>query len=210
MNSISSKIIKRFIDVLGATVGIAIASVPMAITSLLVRTRLGRPVLFRQSRPGLNQEPFELLKFRTMSDKRDAAGELLPDAERQTRFGGRLRRSSLDELPALLNVLRGEMSLVGPRPLITRYAPYYHDTELARFNVKPGLTGWAQVHGRNSVAWDQRLALDLWYAENWSILLDLRIILKTVRVVLTASGVETVPNQAMLSLDDERRYKDEA
>lgn len=196
--------LKRFLDVVVAVVMIAIASLPMAVIALLVRLKLGRPVLFRHSRPGIAQEPFELLKFRTMTDARDVTGRLLPDSERQTKFGNSLRKSSLDELPALLNVLRGEMSLVGPRPLIARYAPFYRDSELTRFSVNPGLTGWAQVHGRNSVAWDERLALDVWYVNNQSLLLDFRILIKTVLVVLTAKGVETVPNQAMLSLDEER------
>lgn len=161
----------------------------LALLMVLVAVRLGRPVFFTQERPGLNGEPFTLLKFRTMTAARDGHGQLLPDAERLTSFGRFLRSTSLDELPELLNVLRGEMSLVGPRPLLMEYLPLYTPEQARRHEVPPGITGWAQVNGRNAVAWKERFALDLWYVEHQSLCLDLKILWLTVRTVLLREGI---------------------
>ncbi|OGR32142.1 MAG: sugar transferase [Desulfuromonadales bacterium GWD2_61_12] len=170
----------------------------------LIRNQLGRGVLFRQQRPGLHGRPFAILKFRTMTDARDAAGYLLPDGARLTPFGAFLRQSSLDELPELFNVLKGEMSLVGPRPLLMRYLPYYTARERRRHDVRPGITGWAQVHGRNFLPWNARLALDVWYVEHQSIILDLKILLLTVRAVLSRQGAAANPDEVETDLDQER------
>ena len=161
----------------------------MLVTALLVRRVLGRPVIFRHPRPGQGERVFCCLKFRTMTDCRDAAGELLPDSKRLTPFGRFLRSTSLDELPQLWSVLKGEMSLVGPRPLEVRYLPRYTDQQNRRHLVKPGITGWAQVNGRNAIDWDRRLALDIWYVDHCGLALDLKILLLTVGKVLSASGV---------------------
>jgi lipopolysaccharide/colanic/teichoic acid biosynthesis glycosyltransferase len=199
--------LKRAFDILGSAVGLVLLSLPMAATAFLVRIRLGSPVLFRQVRPGRHAEPFEMVKFRTMTDTRDEHGRLLPDAKRLTKIGAALRSSSLDELPELWNVLKGQMSLVGPRPLLTRYTPYYTDVEKRRFDVRPGITGWAQVHGRNDVTWDRRLLLDTWYVEHHSMRLDLEILLLTVSRVFRRQGVVVDPESTMLNLDEERRKR---
>lgn len=183
-------------------------ALPLLILMGLIRLKLGSPVLFRQTRPGLDGLPFKLIKFRTMTDDRDAEGVLLPDAERLTSFGRLLRATSLDELPELWNVLRGDMSLVGPRPLLMRYLPYYTDRERMRHRVRPGLTGWAQLQGRNTVSWDERLALDVWYVENRTMMLDFKILLQTVGVVLKREGVVIDPGAVMKDLDVERGAKD--
>ncbi len=151
----------------------------MLLTALAVRIGMGSPVLIRQIRPGLHARPFAFLKFRSMTEARNAAGELLPDAERMTPFGAWLRRSSLDELPQLFNVLKGDMSLVGPRPLLMEYLPLYTPRQAMRHRVRPGITGWAQVNGRNAISWESRFELDVWYVENRSLLLDLKILLLT-------------------------------
>src|SRR5581483_5296564 len=164
--------VKRLLDVAGAMLGLAICALPMLLIALAIRMRLGSPVFYRQQRPGLHGQPFTLLKFRTMTDARGADGHLLPDAERLTRLGRFRRRTSLDELPELINVLRGGMSLVGPRPLLTEYLPYYTEREHLRHSVKPGITGWAQINGRNLARWDERLAMDVWYVEHCSLRLD--------------------------------------
>lgn len=174
----------------------------------LIRVRLGGPVFFRQTRPGRGAVPFELIKFRTMTDARDANGVLLPDAQRLTAFGRILRATSLDELPELWNVLRGDMSLVGPRPLLMRYLPYYTEQEQKRHQVRPGLTGWAQLHGRNTVSWNERLALDVWYVENRTLMLDFKIVLQTVVSVLKREGVVIDPGAVMQDLDMERGAED--
>lgn len=195
---------KRLFDFLAAGLALVLLALPLLVLTSIIRYKLGSPVLFRQTRPGLGGQPFELIKFRTMTDARDAAGELLPDTERLTPFGRLLRATSLDELPELWNVLRGDMSLVGPRPLLMRYLPYYSEQEAKRHRVRPGLTGWAQLHGRNTLSWDERLALDVWYVENRSMLLDLRILLQTVLMVLRRDGVVIDPRAAMQDLDVER------
>ena len=171
---------------------------------ILVRWRLGAPAIFRQVRPGWHEQPITLYKFRTMTDERDNDGKLLPDGQRLTPLGRMLRNTSLDELPELINVLKGELSLVGPRPLYTHYLPWYRQHERLRHAVKPGLTGWAQVNGRNYLPWDQRLAMDVWYAENWSLALDLKIILKTVKLVLKRQDVSADPDEVETDLALER------
>ncbi|ABA88775.1 undecaprenyl-phosphate glycosylphosphotransferase [Syntrophotalea carbinolica DSM 2380] len=171
---------------------------------LLVRWKLGKPVFFRQVRPGLNERPFTLYKFRTMSMDRDNDGNLLPDGARLTSLGRILRNTSLDELPELFNVLKGDMSLVGPRPLYSKYLPWYSQRERLRHTIKPGITGWAQINGRNRLPWDQRLAMDVWYVENRSLLLDGKILLKTVSFVLNRHGVSADPDLVENDLDIER------
>lgn len=181
--------IKRLFDVLVSLSMLLLLAPVLLVTALLVRRWLGAPVLFTQVRPGLYGQPFKMVKFRTMTDARDAAGNLLPDAERLTRFGRFLRSTSLDELPELFNVLKGEMSLVGPRPLLMEYLPLYSDTQRRRHEVRPGITGWAQVNGRNAVGWDERFRLDVWYVDHRSLWLDLRILWMTVRKVLVREGI---------------------
>jgi sugar transferase EpsL len=180
---------KRALDILLAAAGLVVLSPVQAVVAVLVRVRLGSPVIFRQVRAGHRGQPFVLLKFRTMTAARDADGALLPDADRLPPFGATLRALSLDELPELWNVLRGDMSLVGPRPLPTSYLPRYTPEELRRHDVRPGLTGWAQINGRNAVAWDDRLAMDVWYVDNRSLWLDARILARTVGRVLSRSGI---------------------
>jgi sugar transferase EpsL len=181
--------VKRLMDLFGAGVGLLLLSPVIAATAVVVRVALGRPVLFRQERPGLHGRPFRMFKFRTMLDARDAAGAPLPDDRRLTRAGRILRGTSLDELPALWNVLRGDMSLVGPRPLLMEYLPLYSPLQARRHEVRPGITGWAQIHGRNAVDWDERFALDTWYVDNHSLLLDMRILLMTMGRVLARDGI---------------------
>lgn len=159
------------------------------VVAFLVRRRLGTPVLFRQIRPGLHGVPFQMMKFRTMTDERDADGDLLPDAKRLTAFGKWLRSTSLDELPELINVVKGDMSLVGPRPLLMGYLPLYSDRQSRRHEVRPGLTGWAQVNGRNTPSWPERLEMDVWYVENRTLWLDCKILWRTVAIVLGREGV---------------------
>ena len=166
--------------------------------ALLVRLRLGGPVLFRQQRPGLHGQPFQLIKFRTMTQQRDAFGALLPDAQRLTPMGQWLRTSSLDELPELLNILRGEMAFVGPRPLLMEYMSLYTPEQARRHHVKPGLTGWAQVQGRNSLGWGEKFRLDVWYVDNRSMVLDLYIIWLTFVIVLRRKGI-SAPGQATMT-----------
>lgn len=161
----------------------------LAVIALLVRIKLGSPVLFRQQRPGLHGKPFTLLKFRTMTDARDADGSLLPDEQRLTSFGQFLRRTSLDELPELFNVVKGDMSLVGPRPLLMQYLNRYTPEQMRRHEVKPGITGWAQVNGRNALSWEEKFALDVWYVDHLSLWLDLKIVLLTVWKVLRREGI---------------------
>jgi lipopolysaccharide/colanic/teichoic acid biosynthesis glycosyltransferase len=180
---------KRAFDVLVAAGALALLSPVMLAVAALVAFRLGRPVLFRQVRPGLHGRPFTILKFRSMLDASDGGGRPLPDAERLTAFGSFLRSTSIDELPELINVLRGDMSLVGPRPLITEYLDRYTPEQARRHDVRPGITGWAQVNGRNAVDWDERFALDVHYVDNVSFLLDLRILWLTARTVLKREGI---------------------
>jgi lipopolysaccharide/colanic/teichoic acid biosynthesis glycosyltransferase len=197
--------LKRLFDLVASFALLLLISPVLLFTALLIRLFLGAPVLFRQQRPGLHEKPFDILKFRSMTDARYVSGELKPDRERLTSFGIFLRKWSLDELPGLLNVLRGDMSLVGPRPLLMRYLPYYTERERLRHTVRPGITGLAQINGRNTVGWDQRLAFDVQYVENLSFALDCKIILKTIFRVSRASGVVAAPDTIMQDLDIERR-----
>jgi len=180
---------KRCFDVLVATVALLILSVPLLVLALLVSVKLGKPVLFAQIRPGMRGSPFRMVKFRTMTDARGPDGELLPDAERLTPFGRTLRSTSMDELPELWNVLKGDMSLVGPRPLLMEYLPLYSPEQARRHDVRPGVTGWAQVNGRNALSWDEKFALDVWYVDNRSFWLDLKILWLTVRKVIVREGI---------------------
>lgn len=181
---------KRALDLLLASLAIAILSPLLIAVAVLVRILLGKPVLFRQRRPGLHGLPFTCLKFRTMKETRDPAGNLLPDADRLTGVGSFLRRTSLDELPELWNVLRGDMSLVGPRPLLPAYLPRYTAFQQQRHDVRPGITGWAQVNGRNALSWEQKFELDVWYVGHQSLALDLKILWLTVLIVLRRQGIE--------------------
>ncbi len=181
--------IKRLIDIFVASSGLILLSPVLATVAILVRRKLGSPVLFRQVRPGKGGKPFEMMKFRTMTDERGADGELLPDEQRLTPFGQFLRSTSLDELPGLISVLKGDMSLVGPRPLLLEYLPLYSPEQARRHNVRPGITGWAQVNGRNALSWDEKFELDVWYVDNQSLWLDIKILFLTVKKVLVREGI---------------------
>lgn len=183
------RVLKRAVDVAGASAGLAVSAPLLLAVAAAIRASMGAPVMYRQVRPGQGGKPFKLWKFRTMSNERGPDGQLLPDGERLTRLGRFLREFSLDELPQLLNVLAGDMSLVGPRPLLWRYLPRYSPRQHLRHDVKPGITGWAQVNGRNALDWESRLELDAWYAENASLLLDLKILVLTVRRLAQRSDV---------------------
>ncbi|MFM2416245.1 MAG: hypothetical protein RL385_968 [Pseudomonadota bacterium] len=180
---------KRIADVVGSGIALVVLAPVMAGISLMVRTNLGTPVLFRQERPGLGGRPFRMAKFRTMREACDSQGNSLPDEARLTRFGQVLRATSLDELPELWNVLRGDMSLVGPRPLLMEYLPRYNARQARRHDVRPGITGWAQINGRNTLSWDEKFELDLWYVENQSLSLDLKILARTVWTVIRRKGI---------------------
>jgi len=180
---------KRLFDLTATVFGLLLIWPFLLVLALLVRIKLGSPVLFCQQRPGLHGMPFLIFKFRTMTDERDEDGNLLPDELRLTGFGKFLRGSSLDELPELINVLKGEMSLVGPRPLLMEYLPLYTPEQARRHEVRPGITGWAQVNGRNDISWDQKFKLDVWYLDNRSIALDIKIIILTVMKVVRSEGV---------------------
>jgi lipopolysaccharide/colanic/teichoic acid biosynthesis glycosyltransferase len=188
---------KRALDLVLASLALLVLGLPLLALAWQVRRRLGSPVLFRQTRPGLHGHPFRMLKFRTMTQARDADGRLLPDAQRLTDFGRFLRASSLDELPELWNVLKGDMSLVGPRPLLMEYLPLYSRAQARRHALRPGITGWAQVNGRNALAWKDRFALDLWYVDHQSLRLDLRILWRTLREVLQREGISAVGEATM-------------
>lgn len=180
---------KRLVDLILTVFALVLVLPVLGVITVLVRWRLGSPVLFRQQRPGLHGRPFTLLKFRTMTDARDAAGNLLPDEQRLTSFGRFLRRTSLDELPELINVLRGDMSLVGPRPLLMQYLGRYTPDQMRRHEVRPGITGWAQIKGRNALSWEEKFALDVWYVDHLSLWLDFKIILLTMWKVLRREGI---------------------
>lgn len=192
---------KRLIDIAGAALALTVTSPLLLVAALAIRWRMGRPVLFRHPRPGYREQRFECLKFRTMTEARDRQGRLLSDGERLTPLGRFLRQSSLDELPQLWNVLRGEMSLVGPRPLEMRYLPRYNQEQRRRHDVKPGITGWAQVNGRNAIDWDTRFALDVWYVEHRGLWLDLRILALTVWRVLAAQGISQAGHATMTEFE---------
>jgi lipopolysaccharide/colanic/teichoic acid biosynthesis glycosyltransferase len=188
---------KRLIDILGSALGLVALSPILVILAVLIRQNMGAPVLFRQARPGLDSQPFQMIKFRTMRDAFDAEGNALPDADRLTRVGVWLRASSLDELPSLWNVLMGNMSLVGPRPLLMEYLPLYSREQACRHNVRPGITGWAQVNGRNALSWDEKFALDIWYVDNRSFLLDAKILWLTLSKVARREGISAAREATM-------------
>jgi len=190
--------LKRLADIVLASALLALLAPVLFAVAVAVRLAIGRPVLFRQRRPGLGAIPFDLLKFRTMSNATDAGGRLLPDEQRLGRFGSALRGLSVDELPELINVIRGEMSLVGPRPLLMQYVGRYSDVQARRHEVRPGITGWAQIHGRNAISWERRLALDVWYVDHRSFWLDVKILALTAWKVLRREGI-TEANHATMS-----------
>ena len=189
--------IKRLFDITAATTALVALSPVYVITAYKVKKNLGSPVLFRQTRPGLNGNPFDMVKFRTMTDCRDSEGNLLPNKDRLTPFGKMLRNTSLDELPELWNVIKGDMSLVGPRPLLMEYLPLYNDEQKRRHQVRPGITGYAQVNGRNAIGWEQKFELDLWYVDNQSLWLDIKILFKTVKKVLVKDDINASEDVTM-------------
>ena len=195
---------KRSVDLIVASAALVAALPALVITALLILLKMGRPALFRQTRPGYREKPFTIYKFRTMHEVVDSQGAPLPDGERLGWLGSFLRRTSLDELPELWNVFRGDMSLVGPRPLLIKYLPFYTEEERVRFMVRPGITGWAQVNGRNEAGWNDRLSKDIWYVRNRSFLLDIKILGMTVAKVLRREQVIVDARSAMLNLDEER------
>jgi lipopolysaccharide/colanic/teichoic acid biosynthesis glycosyltransferase len=188
---------KRLFDLLVSAIGLLILAVPLALLAWQVRRKLGSPILFTQVRPGLHGKPFHMIKFRTMTDERDASGALLPDGQRLTPFGSFLRASSLDELPELWNVLKGEMSLVGPRPLLMQYLPLYSTDQARRHDVRPGITGWAQINGRNAISWEEKFKLDVWYVDNRTIWLDIKILWLTVKKVVVRDGISAAGEATM-------------
>lgn len=191
------KYIKRLLDIAISFTALLVLSPVLLVVAVLVRTRLGSPVIFHQDRPGYREKVFRLCKFRSMTDARGADGELLPDAVRLTRFGKALRATSLDELPELWNILKGDMSLIGPRPLLVKYLPLYNESQRRRHDVKPGLTGWAQVNGRNAITWEQRFAYDVYYVRHISFWMDLKILFQTVAVVFRHSGISSATDATM-------------
>ncbi len=202
------KLLKRLIDILGASVGLLFLLPLILVLASLIAWRMGRPVIFHQERTGLHGKSFGMIKFRTMTCERGADGELLPDGDRLTAFGRWLRASSLDELPELINVLKGEMSLVGPRPLLPEYLPFYSSDQARRHEVRPGITGWQQINGRNTTGWEQRHGHDTWYVDNWSLLLDIRIMFMTVGKVLRRDDITAEGHATMPRFDDFMRSKD--
>jgi len=199
--------IKRAIDICVALFGLLLLSPFLLVVVILVRIQMGSPVLFKQQRPGLHGKPFDILKFRTMTNAKDDNGQLLPDVQRVTWFGNLLRKTSIDEFPELINVLKGDMSLVGPRPLLMRYFPYYTDKEMRRHDVRPGITGLAQINGRNLLNWDERLRMDVEYVEHHNLMLDLWIIFKTLGKVLGQKDVVIADHNPLQDLDMERNNK---
>ena len=202
------KAAKRLVDVVGASLALVALSPIIALVATIVRTRIGSPVFFRQIRPGWNGEPFRIIKFRTMTDEKAPDGALLPDEERLVEAGRRLRRWSLDELPELWNVVTGDMSLVGPRPLLMDYLPRYTAEQARRHEVRPGVTGLAQVSGRNDLPWEDRFELDVWYVDNWSIWLDLKIVVMTVGRVFTGRGVSEAEGATMTPFEGSSEERD--
>ena len=194
--------LKRTFDFIVSLLGLVILSPILLAVSLLVWLKLGRPVFFTQVRPGLHGEPFKMIKFRTMTNETNNKGNLLSNEKRMTRFGNFLRSSSLDELPELFNVLKGDMSLVGPRPLLMDYLPYFTEEQMSRHKVRPGITGWSQVNGRNAIGWDKKLALDIDYVKNRSFWLDLKILLMTIKKVFKREGITHERNVSMPRFDE--------
>ena len=192
-----SLIIKRIFDITVALIGIIVLLPMFFICAVLIKTNLGSPIFFRQKRIGKDNKEFEMIKFRTMKNAFDKNGNILPDSERMTKLGRTLRSLSLDELPELINILKGEMSLVGPRPLLVEYLPLYSKEQIKRHNVTPGLTGWAQVNGRNNLKWSEKFELDVWYVENWSLYLDIKIFIMTFYKVLKKEGINQEGQETM-------------
>jgi sugar transferase EpsL len=193
--------LKRGLDIAGSVAALLVLGPVMAVSAFGVLLSMGKPVLFRQRRPGLREKPFVCLKFRTMAERYDAHGKLLPDEQRLTTVGRFLRRTSLDELPQLLNILRGDLSFVGPRPLLESYTPFYSQEERRRHAVRPGLTGWAQVHGRKTLTFEQRFAYDLFYVDNISFALDARIFLLTIWILVSQRSTAVIPTTPEIALD---------
>ena len=191
------RFIKRPMDFLCAVLGLIVFSPIMVIIALLIRVRLGSPVIFKQERPGLNEKIFTLYKFRSMTNQKNKNGELLADEKRLTEFGKWLRSTSIDELPELFNILKGDMSIVGPRPLLVRYLERYNEMQRHRHDVRPGITGYAQINGQNSISWEERFKMDVWYSEHITMQRDLRIISKTIRVVLERKGINSGTSETM-------------
>jgi len=189
--------VKRLIDIIGSLIGLTISSPLIIIISIIIYLTMGKPIFFRQVRPGLNGKPFVIYKFRTMLDLRDENGNLLPDEKRLTTIGKFLRSTTLDELPEFWNVLKGDMSLVGPRPLLMEYLDRYTSEQARRHEVKPGMTGWAQINGRNAISWEEKFKFDVWYVDNWNILLDLKIIFLTILKVLKREGISAEGHATM-------------
>lgn len=203
------KVVKRFIDVIISGLSLIILSPVLLVLCILVRVKLGSPVLFTQERPGKDEKIFKLYKFRSMTDARDEKGELLPDEVRLTKFGKLLRSTSLDELPELFNILKGDMSLIGPRPLLVRYLPYYTEEERHRHDVRPGLTGLAQVNGRNALGWEDRFSYDLQYVNNLSLGMDIKVLGMTVGKVLKRSGTLSGAEQTVADFDVYRKSQEQ-
>lgn len=191
------KYIKRILDIISSLFAIIILSPLLAVTAVLVKTKLGSPVLFKQERPGKDEKIFTLMKFCTMTDERDENGELLPDEIRLTKFGKFLRSTSIDELPELFNILKGDMSVIGPRPLLVEYIPRYNEHQHRRHEVRPGLSGWAQVNGRNSISWEEKFDLDVEYVDNYSFAMDVKILFMTVLNVLKKEGISSETSATM-------------
>ena len=191
------KYIKRILDIISSLLAIIILSPLLAVTAVLVKTKLGSPVLFKQERRGKDEKIFTLMKFRTMTDERDENGELLPDEVRLTKFGKFLRSTSIDELPELFNVLKGDMSVIGPRPLLVEYIPRYNEHQHRRHEVRPGLSGWAQVNGRNTVSWEDKFDMDVHYVDNYSFAMDVKILLMTVLNVIKKEGISSETSATM-------------
>lgn len=192
-----TKYFKRIFDFILALLAVIVLSPILLIVAVLVRTKLGSPVIFKQERPGLHGKVFTLYKFRTMTDAKDENGDFLPDEVRLTKFGKLLRSTSLDELPELFNIVKGDMAIVGPRPLLVRYLPLYNEHQRHRHDVRPGFTGYAQVNGRNSISWEEKFDLDVYYTQNVSLLLDIKIIFKTIKVVLVREGISSETSATM-------------
>lgn len=204
------KYIKRFFDFVSALLALIVFSLLLAVVAVLVKVKLGSPVIFKQERPGLNNKVFTLYKFRTMTDERDENGELLPDEVRLTKFGQFLRNTSIDELPELINILKGDMSVIGPRPLLVQYIPLYNKHQARRAEVKPGLSGWAQVNGRNSVTWEDKFDMDVYYVDNYSLALDLKILFMTVKNVIKREGISSDTSATMEPFTGTPEKKEEA
>ena len=205
--TIYSVFIKRLLDIIISAIILVIFSWLYIILAILVRVKLGSPVLFKQPRPGKDEKIFNMYKFRTMTDEKDENGNLLPDEVRLTAFGKKLRSTSLDELPEFLNILKGDMSFIGPRPLLVKYLPYYNERERLRHSIRPGLTGYAQAHGRNAISWEQKFEYDIWYVEHLSFVLDIKVIIDTVKTVLSHDGVVL---NALEDFDEYRKHQQNA